>query len=316
MLSDRTPIVQSGAVSLLLAALGLLLLPAVASADLTTRNDRRLRLKQMPATEKAELLRKKERFERLPEQEQIRLRKLQMAIQANPRSTRLHQVMVRYHEWLKTLPSGQRTELLSLPAHARLEEIKRAVKQQERQQFNDLTSKRLLPADRAAILMWLNDLVARREEELLSLLPPDLQDRLRTMNKRDRLRSLIQARRRRGSERFILDIVRLTDEDVNRLASYLSEEVRRTLAEVHDDQNRQDLLRRWVAAALFSRSMPRATEDELRALYNKLPHAQKERLENLPHGRRMSELRRMYVKKRFEEGGRPNRQRRSNKPAQ
>ena len=295
-----------------LVVIGLLLLPGAARADVATHHDQRVRLKQMPAAERAELLRNKERFDRLSEREQRRLRQLHVSIQADPRSARLRQVMVRYHEWLKTLPSGQRTELLGLPANARLEEIKRVVKQQERQQFNDLTSKRLLPSDREAILVWLHDLVARREEELLRAFPPDLQSRLRAMNKRDRMRSLIQqARRRRGPERFVMDIVRLTDEDVNRLARQLSDEVRQTLQEVQDDQDRQDLLRRWVAAAIFSRSMPRATEDELKALYNHLPPAQKERLENLPRGRRMSELGRMYVKKRFEERGRPRRLRRA-----
>ena len=305
MLSDRTRF---------LTALGLLLLPAAALGDIATRKNRQVRLEQMPATEKEELFRTKERFDRLPQQEQQRLRQLHTAIQADPRAGRLRQVMFHYHEWLKTLPSGQRAELLSLPADARLEEIKRVVRQQERQQFNDLTSKRLLPVDREAILVWLNDLVARREQELLSVLPPDIQDRLRTLNQRDRLRNLMyQARRRRGPLRSVMDVVQLTDEDVNRLASGLSKEVRQTLAEVQDDQDRQDLLRRWVAAALFSHMMPKVTDDELEPFYDQLPPALKERLENLPRSRMKSELRRLYVKKRFEERGRPLRQRRPGK---
>ena len=140
----------------------------------------------------------------------------------------------------------------------------------------------------------------------MATLPTDIRERLSRLNERERQRALMMhARRRLGPERSILDVIQLSEGDVQRLSDKLSDEVRQTLDAVRADQDRNELLKRWVAAALFSRMMPPVNNEQLKPFYDSLAPALKEHLENLPRERMMNELRRMYLKQRFEEKGRP-----------
>ena len=299
----------------ILLAIGIVFVPADAFCDQVAA-ERRARLKQMPAAEKEALSRKHKRFSGLPVDEQGRLRRLHGSLENNPRAEHLRNLMLRYHQWLQTLPSGQRAELLGLSPQARLEEIKRILKQQEGQRFNTLVSKQLLPADQEAILAWLNDLILRHEEEIAATLPRNLQGRVAGMSPAERRRTLLfRARQRSGPGRSPIDLIQLDDADVRRLSDQLSEQVRHTLEEVQDDQQRQDLLRSWVAAANLSRRLPQVSQRELRTFHGNLPPETREHLENLPRDRRRSELRQLYMKQRFQEKRRPFRRRPRGGPA-
>jgi len=85
----------------------------------------------MSATEKKELQQKQDRFHRLAREEQNRLRRLHQGMSEDPQADRLRSVMERYTSWLKTLPSGQRADLLGLPQNDRVAEIKRLIEEQE-----------------------------------------------------------------------------------------------------------------------------------------------------------------------------------------
>ncbi len=79
-------------------------------------------LETMSATEKKELQSKQERFYRLDEKEQDRLRRLHEELSQAPDAAQLQRVMERYASWLQTLPSGARADLLSLPPADRVAE--------------------------------------------------------------------------------------------------------------------------------------------------------------------------------------------------
>ncbi len=109
--------------AVLVAALAMLAAaPDPAAEELAAR---RVRIAKMDANQQQELLRKFERFQALPAEEQNRLRKLQAEITADPNSERLLDLLGRYHEWLKTITPSQRARLAELPAKERVHEIER-----------------------------------------------------------------------------------------------------------------------------------------------------------------------------------------------
>src|SRR6186997_2034456 len=87
--------------------------------------DRVKYLGSISATEKDELRRRQERFEKLSTEEQEKLRKLEETLANDPRGEQLRQVMLRYNEWLSALPSSQRTEIMNAPAAERVELVKK-----------------------------------------------------------------------------------------------------------------------------------------------------------------------------------------------
>ena len=108
-----------------------------------------------------------------------------------------------------------------------------------------------------------------------------------------------------GNGRSPIELIPLDEADIQRLASRLSADAARTLNEVQGEGPRQDLLRGWIAAATLSRRPPQVNQAELRTFYENLDPETKEHLENLPRDRRRSELRQLFMKRRFEERRRP-----------
>ena len=84
----------------------------------------RQQIQEMSPGQRETAQRNQERFKQLPKQEQDRLRAMHDSISKTPDGEQLRQVMLRYHEWLKTLPAGERFDLLSLPPEKRIEQIK------------------------------------------------------------------------------------------------------------------------------------------------------------------------------------------------
>jgi hypothetical protein len=266
---------------------------AVATADDSFDADRQ-RLENMPAEEKEELLRKKERFDRLSPEEQDRLRQLHSQISSDPQSQRLHELMVRYTEWLKTLSSGQRAELLALPAEQRVARIQALIKEQETQRFGRLVEGQLPPQDLEVIYKWLERYVEAHEAELLQKMPPEIADRFRQMDDPEkRRRALIFSLQfRRPSD----DFAPAQPEEINQLVNQLSAEAKRILKEAQSNpERRASLVAQWSRAAAFSKFRQPVEKNELeRFVTTELSAADRERLEGLPPDRMHSELQRLY----------------------
>jgi hypothetical protein len=277
------------------------IMPAVgARADADSQQDCRERLEKMTGAEKEELRRKKERFDRLSPDQQDRLRQLHEKLSKDPQSARLRQIMVRYGEWLKTLPSGQRAELLSMLPDQRIAQIKKYTEQQERQRFHELVLKKLKPEDYGIILRWF-------EEKLLAGLTADQRkDVERQRDPRGRIMDILRLSRQLAGDqnpRF-LDRLTVTEHDVQELATRpLSSEARAALEQAPNLEAKQRIVRNWAGAAVFSRITPRVSNQALqRFLEEHVDPKRREYLENLPRDRMLSELRKMYYMSRFRDG--------------
>ena len=148
--------------AVLVAALAMLAAaPDPAAEELAAR---RVRIAKMDANQQQELLRKFERFQALPAEEQNRLRKLQAEITADPNSERLLDLLGRYHEWLKTITPSQRARLAELPAKERVHEIERITRgQRDAQRLEPLTWQ-----DMHEIRQWVEKLIDKHRDELVA----------------------------------------------------------------------------------------------------------------------------------------------------
>jgi hypothetical protein len=249
-------------------------------------------LSRMSPVEREQLLRNRDRFERLSPQEQQKLRDLHATISADPASDRLKQVMLQYHEWLMSLPSGQRIEILESPPEERIKQIRSIRRREGRQRFSELGARELQASDRDAIASWFYELL-RDREQVLALLSPDLRRRLNRMNPNSRRRAIMQAIRRRvGSDRSILKRLEITAAERLDLSRQLSAKARRSL---NTAREQDALLRRWIVAALFSEHAPQIDPAELRQFRQSLDSRNKDYLETLPRERMRRELQRMYL---------------------
>jgi hypothetical protein len=267
--------------------------------------ERRVRIEQMSAQEKEELLDKSRRFYELREDEQNHLREMHEQLSRHPHGERLREVMQRYARWLRTLPSGERAELLSLSEDDRVDRIRELMQEQEERQFRRLVSSRLPAEDLKSINDWLEDLAEKHAQEILESSSEEFARRLDEEEDEMRRRRMLVAAlaMRRGETRFV------ESEDIERLVEDLSLQAREVLVKMRTDDERSELLRHWVRAAMYARMNPPVEQDKLREFFaNELDSKQRQYLESLPAERMQQELQRMYNFARFggEDGrGRP-----------
>ena len=162
-------------------------------------------LAKLAPAEQEELLRKQERFSALPPEEQQRLREFQSSLDGSPNSERLQQVLVRYHEWLKTLTPSQRAKLAELPPSERVTEIKRI------QQYQNAARERIHRADLLSwgdmrqVLRWTEDFVWSQRQELLSGMSKEQRQRFDKLDRQKQRRALLlrafERSRRQGPAR-------------------------------------------------------------------------------------------------------------------
>ncbi len=262
------------------------------------------RLDSLSAAEKKELQSRQERFDRLDEKEQDRLRQLHAELSQAPDGAQLQQVLQRYATWLQTLPSGARADLLSLPPADRVAEIKRLLQEQSAARMRSYVSRPLSDDDLRTIANWMEDIVKRREPEILARLPM-LENHLAQMpDSKRRLQALLVMAQRLGSSAR-RDWLRPAAEDIERLKSQLSPEAQEDLAKAQAEGRLPELAEAWMRAAMFSRfAGPAVDREQLRKFYvEELDADQRAYLESLPPGRMQFELQRMYHAHRFRRDG-------------
>ena len=260
------------------------------------------KLAKLSAEEKEELLRKKERFDALPLEEQDRLRKLHQSLESSPNAPQLAVVMERYTNWLKALQTpAQRTELLSMPPDKRIEAIKEIVREQEKQRFKDFAEYNLPAGDQEHIYQWLDKFVAGHEKEMLDAIRDD-RDRYHVRNLEDdraRRKSLII---RMGFRRPDSKMPFPSQAEIDAMVKELSETTRKELAKPPVEDERADRARRLVYAAIGSIALPHASEEELLKYYASLPAEKRAPLENLDAEQLQPALRKLHRMERFSKG--------------
>ncbi|MEX2114836.1 MAG: hypothetical protein WD845_16705 [Pirellulales bacterium] len=294
--STRTVPTWAIRTALLATACSMILGVARADDDLDAR---RKEIAALSPADQQELLRKHERFLALPAAEQDRLRNLQAAIDADPESERLRQVLAGYHEWLKTLSTGQRSELAAKSPAERVKEIQRILRHQEVMRRNDLLTHR----DKREVIRWIEELLWQQREQLIAGMDKRRREWFEQRNEEDQRRALIgeaieRTRRSRGQSR-----VDISEEDVQRLAKRLSQRPQEELAKQPDLADRRNVVGGWIFSTWIERMdygrgprrpAPLPEADVAQFFENELPAPKREELMSLPQSEAREQLRRMY----------------------
>ncbi len=274
---------------------------------------RRRQIAGMQPAEQQELLRKFERFEALPAEEQARLRALQLAIDGDPRSKQLHEVLDRYHEWLKTLTPAERADLADLPPEERVERVKRIQQRQQAARERAHQAELLTRVDVREIIRWAEDLAWKRREQITAHMP-EKQRKYFEKNSPDRqkqmlLRMLVFERSRRGPSAHPLVLVE--QGDVERLTKKLSAPAKEELVAAGDLSAQRKKLAGWVGTAMhleawqgLRRFGPGMSDDLAHFLQHDVPLDKRERLLKMQPDELRDEVRRMYFQR--ERGSRPD----------
>ncbi len=274
---------------------------------------RRSQVARMQPSEQQELLRKQERFAALPAAEQDRLRALQAALDADPDAKRLHEVLVRYHEWLKTLTPSQRAKMAELPPQERVDEIKRLQQQQqaarERTHRADLLSWR----DMREVLRWTEDFVWSRREDLMKEMSKEQRQRFEKWDRQRQRRTLLFKAFERSRRERTGGLAALEQPDVDRLADKLSEPAKQALAAAGTLPAQRKIVGAWIGTAMhrlepwgpMRKQNPLVVEDLLQFLQNEVAPTERERLLKIPREEMLEELRAMYFDRGRRELGPP-----------
>lgn len=265
------------------------------------------RIKNLKAEEKARLIQKNERFTALSPEEQEHLRRLHRQLEDAPQAGRLSTVLDRYSRWLKTLSAAQQSELMGLPIDERLARIRELQQQQIQAQFWDLAWQ-LEKDDLRTIDAWMEDFVARRQEEILTKIDPRtatwVLSEPDTRSRRGRLIWSVFGQWR-GQSPF--EFSESMYEDFRLLAERLSPTLQHQLTLQRTDEDRRKLILTCARFALYSRFAPPTPKDEeLSRFYaTKLPPEERERIEKLEPQQMKRELTRLYHRRLRDGGWRP-----------
>ncbi len=232
----------------------------------------------LSSEQKAELLRKKDRFDKLTGAEKQRLRDLHAELSASPDAATLETVMRNYCNWLRYLPPRDRDEVLSMPTEDRIKRIKEIVKRQEARRLRDYVTYYLPKADHEVLYTFLDNFVKDHEQEIL--------DRLEDNERRWIRRIDDDAARRKALIPKLFHRFRdskmpfPTIEEMLVMAGTLSPETQKEI-DSQTGAKRDDRVRDLVWAAIGSISIRPPSDDELRKFFAGLSSEDKGRLEEM-----------------------------------
>lgn len=273
---------------------------------LRSRDQRRAAVEALPVEQKQELLRRFERFEKLPSAERHRLRQLAAAVAADSQAASLCAVVDRYQRWLDQLAVVERAELMALPAEGRLPRIKQLRAEEERRLGHDDQTvfaewveqkllERMRPAQREqAQRLWAGLSESRRRQAVGQAL------RLATSTARarpaaDRARA---PKQKSKPKPFWNPAAR------EELAERLSPRGRQQLEEADSDPAQRKLIQSWVREVFFTPGerglkLPTADVDDQRLkkfFEEELDSAERAHLLGLPSDQMRRQLRRLYLR--------------------
>ena len=262
-----------------------------------TAAERRQRVESMDQGEHERLLRLQERFDAFNRQQKEQLWRLDAELQKSRDALQLRQVMRRYGDWLKSLPSYARAELLEMSSGDRLKSVEKRLR--EEQQTRD-DSRQPGGKDMEKLLKWMNEYAAAHEKQFLQTLPEEQRKRLTEWPPPGRYRWMFwlmsQRRPAAGSGK---PSPLLTDADLAQLRNQLSSETRQRLESKPPAQQWQ-LVARWVRHAPGERPAHgafRRPDDERLANFfeHDLPAEERDRLLSMSGEDMQRELQRLYL---------------------
>lgn len=281
---------------------------------------RRQRVEDMRPDEKDRLLRLQERFVALDESQQQQLRRLDESLHEATDAAELRQIMHRYCEWLKTLPSYTRAELVEMKPADRVESVKIRWQAEARNE-----RKRISDKDAAALLQWIREYATRHEAKFVETLSESQQKKLKDLSPTMRHRMVFwEMWQQWQSEGPGKPPFGMTDDDLAQLRGDLSPELRNRLeSSPTADQWRRvaNWLRYAVRQNIAARSIhgpaSKADDERLAEFFETgLSDAERGRLLGMSGDDMQRELQRLFLARTRPLDGPHQEHRKQNKPQQ
>lgn len=256
-----------------------------------TPTDAAERLRSLPAEVKQELKNKQERFNRLSEAEQNRLRDLQQKVASSENPAHLEATATAYHTWLKTLTAAQQAELDVLPDDKKIERIRQIQDEQRKLKYRNYIGELVtsLPeADVKIIYNWLDKYFERRQKEFMEKAPAEFQKMASRNNDPAQQRRFLMTMLalRPTTDRFFkipgIDAPSLPIGEFDLILPQLSAESKKIFEELREGSpERQEVTLAVIRAAIISKDLPPLNEEDLRKFFASLPTEEQERLQTL-----------------------------------
>jgi hypothetical protein len=281
-------------------------------------NERRAWVESLGPSDKLELRDEFEKFSAMPAKQQQALRLFDAQLSSDAENLQLRHIMLRYYDWLKTLTSADRYNVVtesSLPEQINL--IKQLKQGQLGQAFAWLDPGLNLLKDRdsAAVLQWMRDFAENHETELTSASPDQKRPEGQKSDDRRRRRPLAWLAYQQWWSPTAKGTPPVTSTDIHALHPLLSSEKQKQLDEEPSLTEQVQLVRQWIqtaaaefrelAAQGFGRWGGLNPERLKRFEDQQLSADEKKELEGLSSVDRLRKLIELYQKHRAMDGLRP-----------
>ena len=155
--------------------------------------------------------------------------------------------MVRYSDWLSTVPAAQRFELLEEGPEQRVAKLRRLI---EVRRFDRLRAANIRPADVQVVRKWSRGLIRTRRAQMIALMPETARQHVESLpDERRQLEWLFRfyLQPRFGVARRHPALLP-TRQELTQLASDLSARAGRTLRDAGDSRQQLRLIEQWYRA--------------------------------------------------------------------
>lgn len=138
-----------------------------------TQEERALYVNQLSESQRTELRRKQETFDKLNPPEQQQLRTLDRTLQTAPNSARMLQILRNYHNWLNARSPLEIADVRKLPTEQRIEKIRELQLRDEEQWVKQYRFPSHMAEDFRRVYAWLTNLALQHEKEILENAPAE-----------------------------------------------------------------------------------------------------------------------------------------------
>ncbi len=218
----------------------------------TSLTERRAWVEALSPVDKIDLRNDFEKFSALPTKQQQALRRFDEQLSADPDSAQLHHILQRYYDWLKTLSSVERANVLDETNPSDQIKLIRQLRQgQMGQAFTwlDPGLNMLRDRDSAAVLQWMHEFADSHEAELTAAFPDQNRPDGQKSDERRRRRSLVWLAWQQWWGPSATATPPVTATDIHALHSMLSPEKQQQLESEAGLNEQITLVRHWVQTA-------------------------------------------------------------------
>lgn len=244
-----------------------------------TYQNNKQRFEELTLDEFQELLRKKERFDSLAEAEKERRRTLHQAIVEHEDATGLLRTLNQYQQWLKTLNTGQRHELIEIEDPAELYSRIEQIRLQQKSKIFGMAGDFALPSnDLEPLTEWVQGFIQSNLEKIKSKTESRTRRWIaeRSRNAQPWYLFYIHAERGNVNRDKMIDIKTVDD-----MADNLSDEAKIIIDQLETDEEKIKLAEVWIRNAVLAKIRPPVTDDRLYEFVRSLTPEERQRFDDL-----------------------------------